>query len=131
MSSLPPETGAAGITPAASAERRAPCMDRRIADRRRARLPEAATAWRSGAEVVGYALWASDGLVGRITDLCCEQESLSVTGFIVLARRLFLGERLFVPLGAVARVDAERCRVHVRLTRAELRQLAGGPDSES
>jgi hypothetical protein len=99
-------------------------VERRVADRRQARRPEPGSAWRSGGEILGYALWASDGPVGEITDLVFEADSLCVTEIVAHARRFFLSERLCVPLHTVKRVDALRRRVDVRLTRAEIRQLA-------
>ena len=44
-------------------------VERRVADRRQPRPPEQAAPWRSGSEILGYMLWASDGPVGEITDL--------------------------------------------------------------
>ena len=107
------------------------CIERRSGDRRRAPPSASDTAWRSGAELLGYALWASDGVVGRITDLCFEEESLTVTGIFALARRFFLSQRLFVPLGAVVRIDPSQRRVEVRLTRAQIRELSSRRDSEN
>ena len=98
--------------------------ERRVADRRQARSPEASASWRSGSEILGYALWASDGVVGEVTDLIVEAESLCVTEIVAVARRFFLTERLCVPLSVVKRVDPLQRRVDVRLTRAEIRQLS-------
>src|ERR671937_170779 len=97
---------------------------RRVADRRRAQPPEPGASWRSASDIVGYALWASDGVMGEITDLVFEAESLCVTEIVAVARRLFLSEQVCVPVSAVARVDALQRRVDVRLTRAEIRQLS-------
>jgi hypothetical protein len=128
------ETGEASIGRAAGPERadfERRCVERRLADRRGPALPEASTAWSSGSEILGYTLWASDGAIGRITDLCFEEESLTVTGIFALARRFLLSERIFVPLNAVTRIDASQRRVQVRLTRAQIRQLASRRDCES
>jgi hypothetical protein len=102
-----------------SGDRRA--GNRRCADRRR--MPRGEP-WPSGADIVGYALWALDGAMGRVTDLCVEQESLAVTEIIAVARRLFWSERIFVPLGAVRRVDPLERRVEVKLSRAEIRRFS-------
>jgi hypothetical protein len=99
-------------------------VERRVAERRQARAPEAGGSWRSGSELLGYALWASDGPVGEITDLGYESESLCVTEIVAVARRFFLSERFCVPLNAVKRVDALQRRVELSLSRAELRGLA-------
>jgi len=100
-------------------------LERRVADRRQARWPEpGASPWRSGSEILGYALWASDGPLGEITDLVYEADSLCVTEIVALARRFFLSARFCVPLHTVKRVDARRRRVEVSLTRAEIRRLA-------
>jgi len=135
MSNVPgTETGEASIGRAAAPERadfERRCVERRAADRRGAPLPEPSTAWSSGTEMLGYTLWASDGAMGRITDLCFEEESLTVTGIFALARRFLLSERLFVPLSAVTRIDSAQRRVDVRLTRAQIRQLASRRDCES
>lgn len=99
-------------------------VERRIADRRQARAPEPGAWWRSGSELLGYGLWASDGPVGEITDLGYEAESLCVIEIVAVARRFFLSERFCVPLNAVKRVDALQRRVEVNLSRAEIRGLA-------
>jgi len=102
-------------------------VERRVADRRQAR----GAAWRSGSEILGYALWASDGPIGEITELVAEAESLCVTGIVAVARRFFRSERLCVPLSAVKRVDALQRRVDVRLTRAEIRRLTSPTESRA
>jgi len=99
-------------------------VERRVADRRQAPRVAQSPAWRSGAEILGYALWASDGPVGEITDLGYEAESLCVTEIVAEARRFLLSERLCVPLNAVKRVDALQRRVEVSLSRADIRRLA-------
>ena len=99
-------------------------VERRVADRRQPRPPEPGAAWRSGSELLGYALWARDGLLGEITDLVYEAESLCVTEVVAVARRFFLSERFCVPLNAVKRVDALQRRVEMSLSRAEIRSLA-------
>ncbi len=76
-------------------------VERRVADRRQPRPIEPGAGWRSGSEILGYALWASDGPVGEITDLVYEADSLCVTEIVALARRFLVGERLCVPLHTV------------------------------
>jgi hypothetical protein len=97
-------------------------VERRVAERRRSSEP--GSSWRSGTEMLGYALWATDGPMGEIVDFSCEAESLCVTEIIAVARRFFMSERFCVPLSAVAGVDALQRRVDVRLTRAEIRRLS-------
>ena len=99
-------------------------VERRVADRRQVRAPESGASWRSGSELVGYALWATDGPVGEIVDLGYEAESLCVTEIVAVARRFFLSERFCVPLNAVKRVDPLQRRIEVSLSRAEIRGLA-------
>ena len=99
--------------------------ERRNAERRRAERRGICVdgIWRSSAELLGFAVEPSDGLVGTVADLCCEGESASVTGLVVATRSLLPGRRrLLVPLGAIATIDADRRKIRVRSTRAEIRR---------
>jgi hypothetical protein len=106
-------------------------VERRIADRRRAQPRESGASWRSGSELLGYALWASDGVVGEVTDLVFEAESLCVTEIVAEERRFFVSKRFCVPLSVVKRVDAVQRRVDLRLTRAQIRQLTSPSESRA
>jgi hypothetical protein len=106
-------------------------VERRRVDRRQPRAREAGASWRSGSDLVGYALWASDGIVGEVTDLVFEAESLCVTEIVAVARRFFVSKRFCVPLSLVKRVDALQRRVDLRLTRAQIRQLTSPSESRA
>jgi uncharacterized protein YrrD len=99
--------------------------ERRAADRRRSERRAICVdgIWRSSAEMLGFAVEASDGVVGTVADLCCEGESAGVTGLVVATRSLLPGRRrLLVPLGAIAAIDSDRRKIRVRSTRAEIRR---------
>src|SRR5690348_6120915 len=105
--------------------------ERRAGERRAAQPPAGARApapcsephpWNAGTDIIDYALWATDGPMGRVTALCAEEESLAITVIVAVARRWFWTEQVFVPLGAVRRVDALERRVEVALSRAEIRR---------
>jgi hypothetical protein len=76
------------------------------------------TRWRTDAELLGFALHAADGAVGRIEDFSLEEESWGITEIVVAARRP--RRRLFIPLGAVERVDWQARTVHLWATREEI-----------
>ena len=107
--------------------------ERRAGERRAVQRPAGARApapcsephrWNAGTEIIDYALWATDGPMGRVTALCAEEESLAITEIVAVARRWFWSEQVFVPLGAVRRVDALERRVDVALSRAEIRRFS-------
>jgi hypothetical protein len=79
--------------------------------------------WCTGAEIIGYAIEATDGPIGRVADLCVEEESSVVTGMVVITRRLLpLQKRVFVPLNAIERVDAPGRKIYLRRMRHEVKE---------
>ena len=100
---------------AAQPERR--LAERRQADRRKAKALDL------GTEVIGYRIEARDGYVGRAVDFCVEHESWVVTGLIAKTRWLLLGSKqVFVPLGAIQRIDPRGKTIYVTPTREDVRR---------
>jgi sporulation protein YlmC with PRC-barrel domain len=79
--------------------------------------------WRTSAEIIGYAVEAADGRLGRVADFCIEKESSVVTEIVVVTRRLLpMQKRVVVPLNAIERIDPRERKIYVRPTRDELRR---------
>jgi hypothetical protein len=77
----------------------------------------------AGAEILGYAIEARDGYLGRAADFCVEEESSVVTGLLATTRRLlFITGRVFVPLSAIDRIDQRARKIYVRPSRDELKR---------
>src|SRR5207244_784756 len=117
----PADLGIAVQTERRSGERRA--VHRPVGERPQAARSEPHL-WRSGADIIDYALWATDGAMGHVSALCVEEESLAVTEIVAVMRRWFWSERVFVPLGAVRRIDSLERRVEVHMSRAEIRRFS-------
>ena len=68
--------------------------------------------------IIGYAIEAADGPVGRVADFLIEEESAVVTGIVVRTRGVLPFRRqLCVPINAVERVDPQERRIYVNCTR--------------
>ena len=80
--------------------------------------------WQTSAELIGYAIEAADGPVGRVADFWLEEESAVITEIVVITRRrlLPLQKRVFVPVSAIERIDWAERKIYLRPTRKELRQ---------
>jgi len=76
---------------------------------------------RSSAEVIGYAIEASDGLIGHVEDFLVDESSWAVSGMIVDTRNWLPGGKVVLPPSAVADIDWQGKTVRVRLTREEIK----------
>ena len=95
-------------------ERRAPRAPR--GPDRRLQLPDPA-------ELIGFAVHALDEALGEIESFCFENDSWGVTEIVVVTRRRRgVPPRLFVPLGAVERVDRRGRSVQVGRRPENLRE---------
>lgn len=77
---------------------------------------------RSGEEVVGYRLEASDGALGQVEDVLFDDETWSVAHLVVDTREWLPGRRVLVSPGLVERVDPVHRTVHVRASKREIEQ---------
>lgn len=79
--------------------------------------------WRTSAEIIGYAVEAADGRLGRVADFCIEEESSVITEIVVVARGLSpMQKGVVVPLNAIERIDPRGRKIYLRPTRDELRR---------
>jgi hypothetical protein len=102
--------------------------ERRVSERRgkggRLCAPhEREAPWNASCDIIGYAIEASDGALGRVEAFCVEDESLMITEIVVAAARR-QGKRrcILVPLSAVGRIDAQERKLYLNSTRDEIRQ---------
>jgi sporulation protein YlmC with PRC-barrel domain len=77
---------------------------------------------RSGEDVVGYRLEASDGALGHVEDVLFDDDTWSVAHLVVDTREWLPGRKVLVSPGLVERVDPVHRTVHVRATKREVEQ---------
>lgn len=76
---------------------------------------------RSSAEVIGYDVVATDGVLGRIDDLVIDSELWRITHLIVDTTKWLPGGQVVVPPEAVDRVDWATSSVHLNMTRDQIK----------
>lgn len=82
--------------------------------------------WQEGHDVIGYDVEATDGEIGKIDEstLDADQQHLVVdTGFWIF------GKRRLVPARAVARIDYDAERVHLDLTKDQIKEAPDFDDT--
>ncbi|HEY3074775.1 MAG TPA: hypothetical protein VGJ74_06340 [Burkholderiales bacterium] len=89
---------------------------RRATDHRQRVVLPGDEPWRSGADIIGAVLEASDGPIGEVADLLLEEETCAVTELVVSTEE----NAILVPLAAVARIDWPQRRMYVSMTREEI-----------
>ena len=77
---------------------------------------------RSGGDVVGYRLEASDGALGHIIDVLFDDETWSVAHLVVDTADWLPGRKILVSPGAIEDVDPVHRTVRVRASREEVQQ---------
>lgn len=77
---------------------------------------------RSGASVIGYAVEARDGPAGRLRDLELDEETWAVRDVVVDTRPWWPGGLVQVHPEYVERIDRGARKVHLRLTRAQVKR---------
>jgi hypothetical protein len=88
---------------------------------RAAEARAAHTHLRSGSEVVGYRIRATDGEIGHVEDFLVDDASWSIAGMVVDTRNWLPGGNVVVPPSAITDIDWDQGAVSVRLRRDELR----------
>ncbi len=88
---------------------------------RAARRAEGDPHLRSAAEVLEYGVEALDGEIGHLEDLILADEDWSVRHLVVDTRKWLPGRRVLLAVEWLARVDFPERRVHVDLTREQIR----------
>jgi sporulation protein YlmC with PRC-barrel domain len=86
---------------------------------------EDAPALRSSSEVIGYEVHALDGDLGRVDDFVIDEHDWKVSGVVVDTKSWWPGGRVRVAPEHIDRIDWAERKVHVRLSRDELKASAG------
>ena len=76
---------------------------------------------RSGAELIGYDIEARDGAIGEVEDLIIDDKSWTVRDIVVDTLKWWPGGQVRVHPAYVERIDRSRRRVHLRLTRDQVK----------
>jgi sporulation protein YlmC with PRC-barrel domain len=76
---------------------------------------------RSGAELLGYAVQARDGAIGEIADFVIDDKAWTVREIVVDTLKRWRGGELRVHPAYVERVERSRRKMHLDLTRNEVR----------
>jgi hypothetical protein len=111
------------MTPATSVAPDRRAGERRAIDRRLAG-GVAELHWQSAAELIGYAVHAGPGAIGRVEDLCVEPDSLVLTEMVIATRRFLWIKRVHVALNAIDRIDWHNRVVYLRTTREEMQRVS-------
>jgi uncharacterized protein YrrD len=112
-----PLAGAAWAPQPGAAERGLP---QEVAERAAAERESADPHLRSGAEVIGYHVAASDGEIGHIDDFLFDPRSWELRQAVVDTRNWLPGKHVLVAPRRIEGVDWAKRRVRVALTRAAL-----------
>jgi hypothetical protein len=76
---------------------------------------------RSGADVIGYAVQARDGPIGRLRDIVVDDDTRAIRGVVVDTRPWWPGDEVRMDPQHVERIDRRGRKVHLRLTRKQLK----------
>ncbi len=79
---------------------------------------------RSSAEVIGYDVQASDGVLGSVEDLEIDERDWRIQGVVIDTMKWWPGGEVRVRPAQVERVDWAARKLHVRLSREELKARA-------
>jgi hypothetical protein len=69
----------------------------------------------------GYAILASDGAIGQVSDILIEDEGWFVPWLIVDTGQFLAGHRVMLPFSALGSLNAVRRQIAVRLTMQEIK----------
>ena len=75
---------------------------------------------RSGAEVIGCGIEATDGEIGAVADLVIDDETWAITDVRVDSREWLPGKLLLVAPAAIRRIDWRLRKVRLRLARRDI-----------
>jgi sporulation protein YlmC with PRC-barrel domain len=75
----------------------------------------------SGAEVIGYGIEARDGAIGEVEDFVIDDERWTIRDVVVDTLKWWPGGVVRVHPEYVERIDRERRKLHLRLTRAQVK----------
>jgi sporulation protein YlmC with PRC-barrel domain len=76
---------------------------------------------RSALEVIGYGIEARDGAIGQVRDFVVDDDSWTIRDVVVDTRKWWPGGRVRVHPQYVERIDPAERKVHLRLTREQVK----------
>lgn len=97
------------------------------ADAERAAQAEAARGdshLRSAAEVIGYALEARDGELGKVADFVVDEATWAISEIVLDTTPWLPGGKVRVPAAQIEGIDLNARKVHLHMSREELQRLA-------
>jgi sporulation protein YlmC with PRC-barrel domain len=77
---------------------------------------------RSGAEVIGYGIEARDGAIGDVQDFVVDEDTWAIDGVVVDTKKWWPGGLVQVRPRDVERIDWDEHKLHLRLTRDEVKR---------
>lgn len=79
---------------------------------------------RSGAEVIGYGIEARDGPIGDVEDFVVDERTWAISDVVVDTTKWWPGGQVRVAPDDVERIDWDDRKMHLRLTREQLKTAA-------
>jgi len=79
---------------------------------------------RSTREVTGYHIQTASGLVGRVHDFAIDDQTWSISEFIVETGHWFAGREILISPQSITRISYERSTVFVNLTKEDIQRTA-------
>jgi hypothetical protein len=76
----------------------------------------------SGAEVIGYRIEARDGAIGEVQDFVVDDSAWVIRDLVVDTRKWWPGGHVRVHPQYVERIDRDERKVHLRLTREQVKR---------
>ncbi len=77
---------------------------------------------RSTLEVAGYEIEATDGTIGRVTDLAVDDEDWAIKELVVETGHWYAGKEIRIPVDQITRVNYFDSKIHVSLTKEDIEQ---------
>ena len=103
-----------------------PPADEPLAGEVEAKLEEGDPHLRSGAEVIGYAIEARDGAIGEVEDFLVDEKSWAINDIVVDTLKWWPGGHVRVHPEYVERIDWSERKMHLRLTREQVKLSGAG-----
>jgi len=83
---------------------------------------------RSAEAVVGYAIAATDGMIGHVKDFMMDEKSWEIRQLVVETGHWFAGKKVLVATGEVESISYEEFKIAVLLTQDAIRQASAGAE---
>jgi sporulation protein YlmC with PRC-barrel domain len=93
------------------------------------RIEQSDSHLRSGAEIIGYGIEARDGSIGEVEDFVVEEGTWAIRDVVVDTNKWWPGGHVRVRPEHVERIDWDDRKMHLRLTRDEVKRGTASPRS--